>query len=382
MYSGSWVWYRDADDAHARDDNARFRAVLGHFPKCIAVLDENGNLVGYNEHFKSLFSTPPRIGEPVAQLFDERPRAMLAEVIGTTERAGAIISMQTTVGEEHEFEFLVATLPDDAARTIGMVMTADDRTERIREESDRSVLARDIGNANCQSAINLAQLAMCHDMNNVLTVMTLVLASLQERGGGSADAELDARLGELDEAVKHGAEIVARARRHSQVFVVRRETTDVGECVARAALVVAPLARSANVVLAVRDVCDARVGLGGTELTQVLTNLLTNSVHAIEEAGRPGRIDVTVECAKPEVVTLRVRDDGVGIEPSRLGESFEAFQTTRAARGGTGLGLAIAREIIEAAGGHIDVLSTPGSATEMRLELPTTPRIAAIPAVA
>jgi signal transduction histidine kinase len=134
--------------------------------------------------------------------------------------------------------------------------------------------------------------------------------------------------------------------------------------------------------LAVRVVCAARVALGATELTQVLTNLLTNSVHAIEEAGRPGRIDVTVERDKAEGVTLRVRDDGIGIEPSQLGESFEAFQTTRAARGGTGLGLAIAREIIEAAGGHIDVLSTPGSATEMRLELPTTSYIEGIPAVA
>jgi len=382
MHTASWVWYRDADDAHARDDNARFRAVLGHFPKCIAVLDEDGNLVGYNEHFKALFSTPPPIGEPVAELFDERPRAMLAEVIASKRRAGAIISLHTAVGEAHEFEFLVATLPGDATRTIGVVMTADDRTERIREESERSVLARDIGNANCQTAINLAQLAMCHDMNNVLTMMTLVLGSPRLRGVGSADPELGAHLGELDEAVKQGAEIVARAKRHSQVFAVRRQTADVGECVARAAMVVAPLARSASVVVAVSVLCKARVALGGTELTQVLTNLMTNSVHAIEEARRPGRIEVTVECAKPEMVTLRVRDDGVGIEPSRLVDSFEAFQTTRAARGGTGLGLAIAREIIESAGGHIDVLSTPGSATEMRLELPTTPHTETRTAVA
>ncbi len=376
MQTSAWVWYREADDAHARDDNARFRAVLGHCPTCIAVLDENGNLVGYNEEFKSIFSTPPLIGEPVTQLFDERPRAMLAEVValaGTKQRAGAIISMRTTVGEEHEFEFLVATLPGDGPRSIGVVMAAVDRMERTHEEGERSLLARDIADANCHRAINLAQSAMCHDIINVLTALGATLASLRERCG-TADSEICTMLRELDEAVKHGGEIVARAKSQSHVFVARRETTDVRECLERAAQIVTPLARSAKVTLATRVLSDARVPLTGTELMQVLTNLLTNSVHAVQDARRPGRIDVTVECATPEGVAISVRDDGVGIEPSRLVDSFEAFETTRAARGGTGLGLAIAREIVESAGGHVDVLSTPGCATEMRIELPATPR--------
>src|SRR5207302_10549188 len=106
MHSSGWAWYREADAADARDDNARLRAVLGHCPTAIAVLDENGNLVGYNEEFKSLFSTPPPIGGSVAQIFEVGPRAMLAEVValaGNKQRAGAIISMRTTVGKEHEF---------------------------------------------------------------------------------------------------------------------------------------------------------------------------------------------------------------------------------------------------------------------------------------
>jgi PAS domain S-box-containing protein len=373
MDTSGWVWFREADDAHTRDDNARFRAVLGHCPKCIAVLDENGNLVGYNKEFRALFSTPPAIGGPVAQLFDERPRAMLDEVVaraGTQQRAGAVISMQTTVGEEHEFEFLVATLPGDGTRTIGVVMAADDRTDRIHEEGERSLLALDIGDANCHRAINFAQLALCHDINNVFTTLSFTLAALQERCG-TADSEICTMLDEFDEAVRHGSEIVARAKSHSQVSFAHRGTTDVRDCVGQAARIVAQLARSAKVTLAIRVLSEARVPLSGTELTQVLTNLLTNSVHAIQDARRPGRIDITVECATRETVILCVRDDGVGIEPTRLVDSFEAFQTTRAARGGTGLGLAIAREIVEAAGGHIDVLSTPGCATEMRLELPT-----------
>ncbi len=375
MERSGWVWYREADDAHARDDNARLRAILGHCPTCIAVLDEDGLLVGYNAEFKSLFSTPPLIGQPVAQLFDERPRAMLAEVValaGTRQRAAAIISLHTTVGEEHEFEFLVATLPGDGTRTIGVVMAAGDRTERTHEEGERALLTRTIADANCHGAINLAQTAMSHDVNNVLAAMKITLASLRERCR-TGDPEILAMLGELDESVKLGGEVVARAKIRPQASAACGETTDVRECVERSARIVSSLARSARVELAIHVPSDARVPLGATELTQVITNLLTNSVHAIQDAQRPGRVDVTAERVTPEAVTLCVRDDGMGIEPSRLVDSFEAFETTRAERGGTGLGLAIAREIVEAAGGHIDVLSTPGCATEMRLELPAAP---------
>jgi signal transduction histidine kinase len=372
MHTSGWFWHREADEAHVLDDNARLRAVLGHCPTGVAVLDESGTLVGYNEHFKSLFVSPPPLGEPVAQLFDKGPRAMLAEVVtlaGTKRRAGAILSMQATVGEEHAIEVLVGTLPGDASKSIGVVMAANDRTERIREESERALLAGEIGAANCQRAINLAQSALCHDMNNVLTTIGLTAELLRKRPG-MEDLEANTMLRELGEAANHGCELIARARSHSRATPLPLENAEVRACVERAARVVGPLARSASVTLALRVVDDARVPLGSTELTQVVTNLLTNSVHAVQDAGRAGRIDVTVECTRPHAVTLCVRDDGVGIEPSRLVDSFEAFQTTRASRGGTGLGLPIAREIIEGAGGHIDVLSTAGSSTEMRIELP------------
>jgi PAS domain S-box-containing protein len=384
MHSSGWAWYRDDDEAHRREDNARFRAVLGHCPKCIAVLDERGDLVGYNEEFKELFDAPPPIGGPVAKLFDEGQRAMLAEVVanaGTQRRAGAIITMRTTAGGERELEFLVATLPGDGPRSIGVVLAADDRTARDRAEAQRMLVAHGVGEANCTKAIDLAQAALCHDLNNVLAVLTLAVATLRQRSGdGGQTTEL---LREVDAAIQHGSSIVARARAQNRgpvVVAAARETSSVRESVTEAAAVVAPLARRAHAVLVTRIADDARVLLAGTELTQVVTNLLTNSVHAIEDARRPGRIEVTVDGGDGPgaPVTIGVRDDGVGIEPSRLVDSFEAFQTTRAASGGTGLGLAIAREIVEAAGGHIDVVSTPGSGTQMRIELPTLPTIEAL----
>jgi signal transduction histidine kinase len=123
-----------------------------------------------------------------------------------------------------------------------------------------------------------------------------------------------------------------------------------------------------TVVAGVGD--DCTVCMSETELAQVLTNLMTNAVHAIEDAHRSGQVRVTVEKGAAQTVRISVHDDGVGIEPSHLVDSFDAFETTRASRGGTGLGLAIARSLVEGIGGRIDVFTTPGVGTDMTIELP------------
>ncbi|MGM9580109.1 MAG: sensor histidine kinase [Anaerovibrio sp.] len=75
-----------------------------------------------------------------------------------------------------------------------------------------------------------------------------------------------------------------------------------------------------------------------------------------------------------DMVELRVRDDGCGIEPGQLEKLFERFYRGTEARSknpdGYGLGLAIARWIAEGHGGKITVHSTPGEGTEFAVFLP------------
>ena len=367
MHSSGWVWSHPGGET-AEADDARFRAILGHCPRCIAVLDVDGKLVGYNREFASLFVMPPRVGEPIADLFDARPRAMVQEIIlraGTTERAGAIVPMRTSASKDGDVEFMVATLPGEGPASIGVVLAADDRTA----DKECNALTHHLATANRDGAIALAQASLCHDISNALTAATLCLTTLDRTGAAGSFAR-DAVLKDLDEAIRHASDIVRRAKSSSSFTATKAGEASVRACIESASRVVAPLARAASVRLTLDLAADARVAMSPTELTQVLTNLVSNSVHAIEDAARPGEVTVTVASPTAERVTITVLDDGAGIEPALLLESFEAFQTTRAARGGTGLGLAIARGIIESAGGRIDVLSTPGRSTEMRLELP------------
>jgi signal transduction histidine kinase len=86
-----------------------------------------------------------------------------------------------------------------------------------------------------------------------------------------------------------------------------------------------------------------------------------------------GSVSVSVERYGHNAV-VRITDTGIGIAPADQNRVFDRFYRADDARaraiGGTGLGLTIAKAIIEAHGGKIDLRSTPGKGTEVRLILP------------
>jgi PAS domain S-box-containing protein len=106
-------------------------------------------------------------------------------------------------------------------------------------------------------------------------------------------------------------------------------------------------------------------------LTQVISNLLTN---AARYTPRGGRVEVTAEREQGDVV-LRVRDDGLGIDPALLPNLFEMFvQGARGADragGGLGLGLSLVRALTTLHGGSVSAHSEgPGRGSTFTLRLP------------
>jgi signal transduction histidine kinase len=108
----------------------------------------------------------------------------------------------------------------------------------------------------------------------------------------------------------------------------------------------------------------ARIRGDRSRLLRVLENLGRN---ALEVSPTGAMVAVAVDGAD-DGITVRVTDEGPGIDPT-LGERiFEPFVTSK--REGVGLGLAIVRKIIEAHQGRVTVESTPGSGTTMIVWLP------------
>ncbi len=107
-------------------------------------------------------------------------------------------------------------------------------------------------------------------------------------------------------------------------------------------------------------------------LTQIITNLVMNSlVHGFENHSS-GKMNLTVEKAEDDTLIFHYTDDGCGIAPDHIEKIFEPFFTTKRGKGGVGLGLNIVYNLItRTLGGKIEVKSTQGSGVHFVIYIPT-----------
>ena len=124
-------------------------------------------------------------------------------------------------------------------------------------------------------------------------------------------------------------------------------------------------------------------------LEQVFANLLNNAAKFTLDGGH---VWVTAECANhgkrrggtPAGLVVRVRDDGIGMEPETLEHVFDLFmqadRTLDRSRGGLGIGLTLVRRLVELHGGTVEAHSAGlGQGSELVVRLPAVPPLAAGP---
>jgi signal transduction histidine kinase len=107
------------------------------------------------------------------------------------------------------------------------------------------------------------------------------------------------------------------------------------------------------------------------QLHRILVNLLRNAREAIEgESSREGagRVSATIE-TEGGVDRLRLADDGPGLPERARAHLFQPFSSS-SRKGGAGLGLAIARELAQAQGGDLALVSAGPEGTVFELSLP------------
>ncbi|HKL01431.1 MAG TPA: PocR ligand-binding domain-containing protein [Desulfotignum sp.] len=118
-----------------------------------------------------------------------------------------------------------------------------------------------------------------------------------------------------------------------------------------------------------------------TQMHQVILNLISNALHAMEENG--GELTVSLSeadfsedtlpafgMAPGSYVCLKVADTGQGMDPEICKRIFEPYFTTKVRGKGTGLGLAVVHGIVENLDGKIFAHSTKGQGTAFYLYLP------------
>lgn len=109
-----------------------------------------------------------------------------------------------------------------------------------------------------------------------------------------------------------------------------------------------------------------------SQLNQVFMNILSNAIDALQESGTyPKVIHIQTAVIDHDWVTIRIRDNGLGIAEEIQPKLFDPFFTTKEVGKGTGLGLSISHNIIaKQHGGNLRCNSTPGQGTEFVITIP------------
>ncbi len=155
-------------------------------------------------------------------------------------------------------------------------------------------------------------------------------------------------------------------------ITLHREAVELGKVIEHTLEIVRPLIDSKRHALAVH-VPDTPVWVFGdfSRLSQIFSNVLHNAAKYTTDGGN---IELHVTADRGNV-GVRVRDDGIGIEPQFLPHVFEVFtQGYRGldrSQGGLGVGLAVVRRLVELHQGEVNVISEgPGLGTEVNVRLP------------
>jgi signal transduction histidine kinase/CheY-like chemotaxis protein len=251
------------------------------------------------------------------------------------------------------------------------------RTERAKVEAEAEAKLHE---ADRLAAVGRLSSAVAHEINNPLSYiignLDFVRQELAE--GGSVDREA------LDEALAdalEGAEQVRKVVRDLNSFA--RTTDEVSNVDVRTAIESAARMAGHQIRHRARLRCDvdisAAVLVNDGRLAQVLLNLLVNAAQAIP-VGRADRNDIVIRAYdRDPYVAVEVEDTGVGIPRDILHRVTEPFFTTKAVGEGTGLGLAVCKNLVERIGGRMEIESTAGVGTTVRLLLPSAARPALAP---
>jgi signal transduction histidine kinase/ActR/RegA family two-component response regulator len=232
----------------------------------------------------------------------------------------------------------------------------------------------------------LGQMAsgIAHDINNAISPMALYTEALLEREPNLTERGRK-QLEIIQRAVDDVAQTVARMGefyrlREPQVALVPVDLNLLIEHVVdltRARWSDMAQQRGAAIELKLElDHALPRMAAVESQIRDALVNLIFNAVDAMPQGGPLIIRTRTGAGAAQPLVVLEVIDSGIGMDEETRRRCLEPFFTTKGARG-TGLGLAMVYGVAQRHGANLEIESTPGKGTLVRLEFAVAPIAAA-----
>ena len=262
---------------------------------------------------------------------------------------------------------MVAGLVHEINTPLGYVQNNVEMTRSLMGDATQLIEA--------QSSL-LEEMGETLPVNDALYPRRVHAEELRKRVDAESLQDMDALLGDTLHGLQQIGELIGNLKDFSRLDQADRQAADLNKLVAGALRIVEHMARKKNVRISHHAGELPPIHCAPAQINQVLLNLLSNAIQAIEQA--EGQVVVRTQALDGRVLFL-VEDNGKGIAAENLQRIFDPFFTTKPIGQGTGLGLAIAHQIVESHGGAVRVTSRPGAGTRFLVSLPTRQDKAALP---
>ncbi len=370
----------------------RVDTILESIREGLLVMDDRGQIIRVNSAACRLMECSN--GDLVGHLFvpdvlaDSGPATAAVQAVrnGKRERAELEASFQRRDGTEVPVLLSYVPLKAETGEFSGAVCTATDMTAIRRSEEERIQLQAQVYQAQKLETVGTLAGGVAHDFNDNLSV-TVGYLELALKGIGSEDP-----VREFLEKAHLGTErcrdIVRQLLTFSRKLPVENKVLSLAEVLGKTLRLMRGNIPPGVIVDVESGGTPGLVEGDETQLHQVVMNLTTNAVQAMEASG--GILLLRVDDAevkgsgtgrypdlpKGSYVRLTVSDNGHGMSPSTMERIFDPFFSTKPADKGTGLGLSVVHGIVKAMKGGIYVDSAPKVGSTFEVLLPLTTRTA------
>jgi PAS domain S-box-containing protein len=370
---------RDVTERKKAEESLRkLSQAVEQSPVNVVITDLDGNIEYVNQRFCQL------TGYAFAEVLGKNPRILKSG--HTSDEEYRLLWQTIKSGGEWSGEFLnkaksgalfweravITSIKDETGRMTHFLAVKEDITKSKEVEEKLQQMHRQLTHVARLSTLGEMAAELAHELNHPLyAILNYTKASrnvLAEEGPPDLD-QLREWNEEIAEIASSAGEAVKRLRSFARRGESPRTACRVEEIIEEALRLVAVETRRACVTVETSfSAASPPVQVDRVQIQQVLVNLLSNAVEAMQATPAETRRVMIRTSVRDGSVEIAVADRGAGLPPDAEAKIFEPFVTTKPE--GMGMGLNIARSIAEAHGGALWAESNAEGGATFRFTLP------------
>ena len=391
LCTGLDITERQRAETALRESESKYRELVQNANSIIARFDTKGNITFLNEYAEKFFGYEAEeiIGKNIFGTIlpetDSSGRDHASLVVNITKHPEQYASNENENmlrnGQRVWVAWTNKAIYDQMGDIKEILCIGNDITER-------KVLEKQLRQSQKMEALGTLSGGIAHEFNNILGIILgnteLAIDDVPE-WNPAKDC-----LKEIRTASLRAKDVVRQIMSFSRKTPATRKPIQISTII-QESLKLMRATIPANIDIRQEILCkDEMILANPTEINQILLNLCSNSVHALE--GETGMLKIRLERAvldhhsvasyeglrAGECVKLTIKDSGHGIDPKIKGLIFDPYFTTKDVDKGLGMGLAVVYGIVKKHEGAISVSSKAGKGTTVEVLFPVTNETAQI----